>query len=187
MRSRFILLTLAACFVFASVENADARGGKGFRSLFRGSSSSAKAPSTSAASNQYGTRGGENASQAAASYRGAADQRPQVHGIVNYLPPSGNQSDYYNTGPFKPASAAPSAPAAIAAAPAPTASVAAPVPAPVVAAPAPAVPAVAAKPAATEIPVRVASKKYRDPNSSDACPPPFVFDDLNGCRAKGAR
>ena len=179
MHSRFILLPLAACLVFASIDDADARGGKGFRSSSGSSSSSSKNPSTGAASSQSATRGGENTSQATSSSRGAGGgQSPQVYGAVSYRPSSGNQTDYYRTGPFAPASAAPAAPAATAAAPAP---------APVIASPAPASPPAATKPAAAETPVRVASKTYRDPNSSDVCPPPYVFDALNGCRAKGAR
>lgn len=185
MRSRFILFPLAACFVFASVGNADARGGKAFRSLSGSSSSSGKTLSTSAANTQPATRGGESASQANSSYRGAENQRPQVSGTVGYRTAPTNQSDYYNTGPFKPAAAAPSAPATAASAPTP--SIAGPAPAPVVASSAPTSPTGTAKPAAAETLVRVASKKYSDPNASDACPPPYVFDAVNGCRSKGVR
>ena len=182
MRSRFILLSLAACFVFASVDNADARAGKGFR---YSSSSSGKTDSTSAASSQSTSRSGDSASQAMSSFRGASNQRPQTDGAVGYRPASANQSNYYLTGPFKPASAAPPAPATAASAPTP--SVAGPVPAPVVASPTPTAPTGMATPTAAETLVRVATKKYSDPNSSDACPPPYVFDSMNGCRSKGAR
>jgi hypothetical protein len=170
MRSRFILLPLAACLVFATVDNADARAGKGVRSLFGSSGSSDKAgPSSSTTSSQKSNRGAESRSQAAPSSRGG-NQRFPVYGTVGYRPPTQYDRNYYRTEPSSPAAAA---------------TAAAPAPAAVVAAPAPAAPPATAKPAAAETPPRVETK-YRDPNSSDVCPPPaYVFDALNGCRAKG--
>jgi hypothetical protein len=173
MRSRFALLPLAACFVFASVDNADARGGKGFRSLLGSSSSSDKAASSpSATSSRNPDRGGENGSQAASSNRGG-DQRFAVYGTVGYRPPAQYDRNYYRTEPSSTAAAA---------------TVAAPASAAVVAALAPAASPAAAKPSAAETRPRVDTKKYRDPNSSDVCPPPaYVFDDMNGCRPKGSQ
>lgn len=170
MRSRFILLPLAACLVFATVDTADARAGKGFRSLFGSSGSSDKAgPSTSTTSRQSSTRGAESRSQAASS-RGGVPGFP-VYGTVGYRPPSQYDRNYYRTEPSSPAAAATAA-----------------APARVVAAPSPAAPPATAKPAAAEPRPQVETKKYRDPNSSDVCPPPaYVFDALNGCRAKGTQ
>jgi len=167
MRSRFMLLPLAACLVFAAVDEADARAGKGFKSLFGGSSSSGKAsPSSSATNSPSPNRGGENGSRAASSF--------PVYGMVGgYRAHSAYQSKDSRSEPSSPAAAA----APIVAAPAP-----------VVAGLTPAAPPAAAKPPAAEARPRAATKNYRDPNSADVCPPPaYVFDELNGCRPKGTR
>jgi hypothetical protein len=172
MRSRFILLPLAACFVYATVDNAEARGGRGFRSLSGSSSNSSDkgGSSPSATTSQNPNRGGENGSRAASSYRGGGQRFP-VYGTVGYRPPSQVDRNYYRTEP------SPSA-----------ATVAAPAAAAVVAALAPAASPAAAKPPAEETRPRIETKKYRDPNSSDVCPPPaYVFDDLNGCRPRAVQ
>jgi hypothetical protein len=178
MRSPLALLPLAACFVFATVDNADARAGKGFRGLFGSSTSSAKSsPSGSATSSPSPNRGAPYGSQAASAYRDR-DQRFPIYGSVGYRPQSANQSSEYRSEPSSPQPA----PARAVKAPAPA-------PAPVAAALVPSTPPVAAAkaPASENRPV-VERKNYRDPNPADVCPPPaYVFDNLNGCRAKGAQ
>ena len=70
MRSHFILLPLAAFLVFAPVDDADARAGKGFRSLFGSNSSSDKgAASAGDKASHNPNRGADDRSGSTSSYR----------------------------------------------------------------------------------------------------------------------
>lgn len=185
MRSHFILLPLAAFVVFAPVGDADARAGKGFRSLFGSSNSSSDKGASSAGdkASYNPSRGGEDRTGSTSSYRGGEDRsrstsssyrggdyRFQLSGSPKYRP--------------QPASSSPP-PTRVVAAPA---TAALPVIASLAPAAAPVAAAAAAKTVGEEARVRADSKKYRDPNAVDVCPPPaFVFDELNGCRPKGAQ
>jgi hypothetical protein len=179
MQSRFIpLLALAALFVFATDDDAEARGGKGFSSGSH-SSSNKGGPSSSDKVGHNPDRSAQDRSQpASSSYRGG-DYRFHFSGSRDY-----RSQPSYPSGDYRSQQSSLARGSVTAAVPvfAPPALAAAPVvTAPVVAAPAPAAKAVDAEPR-----VRVEGKKHHDPGAVEWCPASaYVFDDLRGCRQKG--